>query len=612
MSRRQMLMMDLLKEYTITGNPASFSTNVSKPLNQLLIPFTPVQELYGMSSPYPAGASKNLIPDGTNTDNGYVSGYALHSDGTMTSSVYCYVSEYFPVVGESNYVLSQTTTYSNESAVCFYDSNKEYISGVSLSQLLSQQVIAPSNAVYARCTQVNKEYYYRLGKHLIQFEEGTTATTPKWYSNVCPIFGRTQISTTRRGINFFDGEMENGDINETTGKNSGASSSRRRTKNYIPFDPALGSFYLVTWRSAFRIFFYNENKLFIGYKSIGGGVINVSSLIGADLAQEVRYIRVRFSSGYDARDDETGMNYPATETEFIPYSGATIPVTFPAVGKNLFNENDPAIQYGKFVNSTGDVINATYGCISATIKVKPDTYYAFSRSDAAGPAAYCSQYDSEGNFLARANIAIGSNVSAIVKTNASADHCVIVFSSGSGTTMSSSVLQSYQIQMEEGSSATEYEEFDNTVYGGTLDLTTGVLTVEWRARDMSLLNWTILSSGSTTFMTSEIWDKAKTYNYICEQYKTVAKNRTSLGNNELGLYHTSESYRNRLAIRDDRYTTVADLKAGLQGILVAYELVESSKKTIQLTPQQIQSLIGDNVIFTDTNGQNTVKYLKKG
>lgn len=40
-----------LVEYTATGNPATFNTNVSKPLRQLLIPFTPVQSGTGDPSP---------------------------------------------------------------------------------------------------------------------------------------------------------------------------------------------------------------------------------------------------------------------------------------------------------------------------------------------------------------------------------------------------------------------------------------------------------------------------------------------------------------------------------------------------------------------------------
>lgn len=40
-----------LQEYTATGNPAIFQTNVSKPLRELMIPFTPVQSGSGDPSP---------------------------------------------------------------------------------------------------------------------------------------------------------------------------------------------------------------------------------------------------------------------------------------------------------------------------------------------------------------------------------------------------------------------------------------------------------------------------------------------------------------------------------------------------------------------------------
>ena len=34
--------------------------------------------------------------------------------------------------------------------------------------------------------------------------------------------------------------------------------------------------------------------------------------------------------------------------------------------------------------------------------------------------------------------------------------------------------------------------------------------------------------------------------------------------------------------------------------------------TVQLTPTEVNALLGDNVIWSDTNGSNTAIYLKKG
>ena len=44
-------------------------------------------------------------------------------------------------------------------------------------------------------------------------------------------------------------------------------------------------------------------------------------------------------------------------------------------------------------------------------------------------------------------------------------------------------------------------------------------------------------------------------------------------------------------------------------IQVVYPL--ATPQEIQLTPEQITALVGDNTIWSDTNGENTVVYLKK-
>ena len=82
---------------TATGNPLTFETDLAKPLKSLVVPFTPVQDLHGMPNPYPPGGSVNLIPDGTDTEKGYVAEYFLMDDGTTMANSNWYISEYFEI-----------------------------------------------------------------------------------------------------------------------------------------------------------------------------------------------------------------------------------------------------------------------------------------------------------------------------------------------------------------------------------------------------------------------------------------------------------------------------------------------------------------------------------
>ena len=44
---------------TVTGNPITFKNAVATPLRQLKVEFSPVQDLHGYDSPWPAGGGKN-------------------------------------------------------------------------------------------------------------------------------------------------------------------------------------------------------------------------------------------------------------------------------------------------------------------------------------------------------------------------------------------------------------------------------------------------------------------------------------------------------------------------------------------------------------------------
>ena len=66
-----------------------------------------------------------------------------------------------------------------------------------------------------------------------------------------------------------------------------------------------------------------------------------------------------------------------------------------------------------------------------------------------------------------------------------------------------------------------------------------------------------------------------------------------MGNNEIkgGASNTS------IFIRDDRYTSGADLKTALNGIYAVYEL--DTPTTVQLTPAQVATLLGTNNVWAD-------------
>jgi len=136
----------------------------------------------------------------TDTTNGYISGQYIRSTGvTYTpsqSSVAC-VSEYIEI--EPNETYTQTDFYTGESnapAICFYDSNYEYISGVTI--LSGATFTTPNTAKYLRISKQTSVNTSMLNK-------GPTAKTFEPYGYKIPVsLSQTPIYTTDT-IRIIDG-----------------------------------------------------------------------------------------------------------------------------------------------------------------------------------------------------------------------------------------------------------------------------------------------------------------------------------------------------------------------------------------------------------------------
>ena len=146
-----------------------------------------------------------------------------------------------------------------------------------------------------------------------------------------------------------------------------------------------------------------------------------------------------------------------------------------------------------------------------------------------------------------------------------------------------------------------------TVYGGTLDVTTGELVVDRAIVDLGDLTWTYTTgdsyAGSPYFASGNVADKkAGANNMICSQYP-VGVNRGSIQDCVITPWNSTNAL--NLACRDDRFTDAAAFKTAMNGVQLVYEL--ATPITYQLTPQEVATLLGHNNIWADT-GDTAVKY----
>lgn len=153
-----------------------------------------------------------------------------------------------------------------------------------------------------------------------------------------------------------------------------------------------------------------------------------------------------------------------------------------------------------------------------------------------------------------------------------------------------------------------------TIYGGTLDAVTGVLTVNRAAytEDGTTANdWGLTEQPNNINRFSITKQKlpgepknSSTGNLLCNWLKSESNQSTWKG--FIGSTGNFLCYVPADVIADKAAWATYTSEHPLTFV---YELDEPF--TIQLDPVTIQTLIGNNTVWTDTNGENTVVYLKK-
>jgi hypothetical protein len=150
-----------------------------------------------------------------------------------------------------------------------------------------------------------------------------------------------------------------------------------------------------------------------------------------------------------------------------------------------------------------------------------------------------------------------------------------------------------------------------TVYGGTLDVATGVLTVDRVAEDLSALTWQHRSGGAFSASLGDLSDRLSPISSYLSNTLPIGYvagyASTPLGS--IGIYKAASTTSDRTVyIRiSESITTVADLQAWFvqNPTILVYPLFEPVSYT--LTPQQISTLLGVNNIFSDA-GDVSVTY----
>lgn len=158
------------------------------------------------------------------------------------------------------------------------------------------------------------------------------------------------------------------------------------------------------------------------------------------------------------------------------------------------------------------------------------------------------------------------------------------------------------------SSPTVYTiQIGSTVYGGTYDAITGILTVTHIMWDLGDLSYTPNSTYPNIYNAgfAVAYRMKNTTNGICSCYEIHTS--SDVANYDYGF--AIGNGLNTIYFKNKDINTAADFKTQMQGQQIVYEL--ETPTTIQLSPAQILTLLGENNIWADT-GDTTLQYIKLG
>ena len=317
-----------------------------------------------------------------------------------------------------------------------------------------------------------------------------------------------------------------------------------------------------------------------------------------------------------------------SDKSFAPY-GNICPITgfteanVSRVGKNLFSY-DLQLYSGYWLADGlhgGNAVSyeAAQSWCFYLIPVVENTQITISNMQALGGVYGAFLQDTADNVVERF---LNTNINATYTVPAGANFIGIPINRGISPNQTDVKADYPNAQIEFGSEASDYEAYNGTiyniaftdgdnpltVYGGSLNVTTGVLTITHGIVDLGSLNWVYATGDNNYFYSSAISDfkfvSADTINYICENYEAISVNQRYI---DKAIFVNSAK---NAVIQDTTYTDAAAFKTAMSGVQLVYEL--ATPITVQLTPAQVNNLLGVNTLYTDTNGDITVKHKSNG
>lgn len=329
------------------------------------------------------------------------------------------------------------------------------------------------------------------------------------------------------------------------------------------------------------------------------------------------YVSVVFGStplGSEGTATNIQLEKGSTATTYAPYSNIC-PITgwtgakVTRTGKNLFDKTTAVVGYIDDSDGTINPINL-YKCTDYIPVNGGNSYYIKSEQTNGMWGAW---YDKGKKYIS--SLIAYANVVVTAPQNAAfARLTVLTGNSGNLDTFAVNYPSTdHDYHAYNGYTyPISWQSVAGTVYGGTLDVTTGLLTVTMVEVDLGTLNWNTRAFSSNSGFTAPLSNGvpvtggAGIANAISSQYPIVSNGTLSISGKDkimaVGAYYQAGC---NIYVLDSDYTDAATFKAAMSGVQLVYEL--ATPITYTLTASEIRTLFGQNNIWADT-GAVSVDY----
>ena len=229
-----------------------------------------------------------------------------NSDGSASYSSGSHYSSMIRVLPNTTYTISGTlSVQSTEYRIYYLTSGGTWIDRTGSMTSSPYTFTTPNNCG-------NIQIQVRLNNYLedVQLEIGSDATTYEQFA------GTWKYLPFQFGTNIFDGEMELGTYNTTTGAPS-SSSQNLRVRKRIYIKPSTDyCFVRPVDTGAINVFWYDSTDALISYMSVASS--EAYKVLTSPANAE--YLRFYMGTGYGTTyNNDIGVNVPATTTTFVPF-----------------------------------------------------------------------------------------------------------------------------------------------------------------------------------------------------------------------------------------------------------------------------------------------------